>query len=128
MSYKQSLLSTGHTVLEYAEFGDYSGSWYSIVAIKDYSILVGGQFGSCTGCDSFLAEFEYDLEPGTPEYEEKLKSFGLKLLNNPLSVEVELKQAISDSAWDLDSVKKSEWLSRVKNTFFIHKMEKLLNE
>jgi len=32
---------------------------------KDEKGIVEGSYGSCTGCDSFQAEFDYDEEPST---------------------------------------------------------------
>jgi hypothetical protein len=57
MSYKLALEAAGAIIVEYKEFGSYQGTW--IAVLKD-GTFIEGAYGSCSGCDSFQSEFDYD--------------------------------------------------------------------
>ena len=59
MGYGQSLEAAGATVLKFKEFGDYQGTWWALVEYEGGKRWVNGSYGSCSGCDSFQAEFDY---------------------------------------------------------------------
>ena len=60
MGYKTCLEKAGAKVLDYKEFGSYQGDWLAFVEYKGEKGIVQGAFGSCSGCDSFAAEFDFD--------------------------------------------------------------------
>jgi hypothetical protein len=47
------------TVIYYQEFGSYQGEWLLVSKGHDNYFIYKGSFGSCSGCDSFEAEFGY---------------------------------------------------------------------
>ena len=53
------LEKAGAEVLAFKEFGDYQGSWYALVKYKGETGIASGGYGSCSGCDSFQAEFDW---------------------------------------------------------------------
>jgi len=57
MGYQEAIEANGLTVVEYKEFGSYQGTW---IAKLDDGRVIEGAYGSCSGCDSFLSEFDYD--------------------------------------------------------------------
>lgn len=59
MSYQIALEMAGATVLEYEEFGSYQGDWFAKVEYQGKEGWVQGLYGSCSGCDSFLSEFDF---------------------------------------------------------------------
>jgi len=63
MGYKKCLEKADAKVLEYKEFGSYQGDWLAFVEYKGEKGIVHGSYGSCSGCDSFQSEFNYDTEP-----------------------------------------------------------------
>ena len=65
MGYSEALEANGVTVKEMKEFGSYQGTW---IAILEDGRFVEGSYGSCSGCDSFQAEFDYADQP---TFEEK---------------------------------------------------------
>ena len=66
----------GHQVLYYREFGSYQGEWIMVSFLKKEYYIWKGCFGSCSGCDSYEAEFDYeDSEKGIFAWSEKTKKF-----------------------------------------------------
>lgn len=57
MSYQESLEAAGAVVHQFKEFGSYQGDWVALVTVKGETGWVEGSYGSCSGCDSFEAEF-----------------------------------------------------------------------
>lgn len=62
MSYQEALEAAGATIKEFKEFGSYQGTW---MAHLDNGNLVEGYYGSCSGCDSFLSEFDFQSHEHT---------------------------------------------------------------
>ena len=60
MGYCEAMKAAGAKVHAYKEFGSYQGDWWAKVTYKKKTFWVHGSYGSCTGCDAFLAEFDYD--------------------------------------------------------------------
>jgi hypothetical protein len=110
MGYSETLKAAGAKVIDYEEFGDYQGRWMAYVELNGERCIVEGYYGSCSGCDSFQAEFgwgdspyerdgkyykDYDDEITKEEYEAALKSyndrlaeFGEGYLKNPVTKEI----------------------------------------
>lgn len=57
MSYDRVLEKAGAEVHDYATFGTYQGKWLAYVTYRGDTGFVSGYFGSCSGCDAYLAEF-----------------------------------------------------------------------
>lgn len=60
----------------YKEFGSYQGDWLMVTTDgEEYQIYKGG-YGSCSGCDSYEAEFGYSMDDlGIPELKVKALNF-----------------------------------------------------
>ena len=72
MGYKECLEFAGAKVICMEEFGDYQGSWMAKVEYNGKVSWVLGSFGSCSGCDSFLGEFDFNNhEFNGAEHDEK---------------------------------------------------------
>lgn len=93
--YEGSLKAAGAEVHIFEEFGDYQGSWYAKVTYQGKTGWVTGSYGSCSGCDSFQAEFDYGK--GHPE---QYVSFGKSYLDNILTNEEAIKEASENLSWD----------------------------
>lgn len=100
MSYIDALEAAGCEVLEYGYTGSYQGDWYALVKYKDEVGIVTGSYGSCSYCDTFEAEFNYD-DNGKPDYQERLAAFGETYLP-PLPIDLQiknLKASIGECDW-----------------------------
>lgn len=89
MSYSSALEAAGCEVLEYEYTGSYQGEWYALVKYGDEVGIVTGSYGSCSGCDSFEAEFNYN-DDEKPDYQERLAAFGETYLP-PLPIDLQIK-------------------------------------
>lgn len=87
MSYRETLIAAGMDVIDFNQFGSWSGKWAALVRETDGSIgLVSDWFGSCTMCDAFESEFydpDYDDTPG--DYQARLKEFGERYTSTPVA-------------------------------------------
>lgn len=99
MGYSDALEAAGATVIQFSEFGDYQGTWLAYVKYKDKLGYITGSYGSCSGCDSFQAEFDYCYED-VPNHEEKMRKFGESYLNDFLTKEEVITQFSEDYYWD----------------------------
>jgi len=63
MGYSKALEAAGCKVLDFQEFGSYQGDWLAFVEYNGERGIVEGSYGSCSGCDSFLAEFDFCDDP-----------------------------------------------------------------
>jgi hypothetical protein len=59
-NYKTALECAGANVHCFESFGSYQGDWWAKVTYKEKTFWVHGYYGSCSGCDAFEAEFDYD--------------------------------------------------------------------
>lgn len=105
MGYESALIAAGADIKVFKEFGSYQGDWF---AILNNGNVVHGAYGSCSGCDAFQAEFDYDDKD-----EEKLAAFGKSYLCEQQSiselVESYQKKATAEYAWG-DDKEILEWL------------------
>lgn len=60
MSYQLALEAAGCEVLDFVEFGCYQGEWLALIRKDGVLGVCEGSYGSCSGCDSFEAEFGWD--------------------------------------------------------------------
>jgi hypothetical protein len=58
MSYESALVAAGAEVIDTKYTGSYQGTWGSIVVYNGVKGLCTGDYGSCSGCDAFQAEFD----------------------------------------------------------------------
>lgn len=120
MSYSMAMEAAGAVVHSYEEFGDYQGTWYAYVTYQGQNGYVHGSYGSCSGCDSFLSEFEFEhhscggdnyFSPiySTPregcgscaDVMDRLKRFGESYLEGNLMTAEEMQKEIDDKKeWD----------------------------
>lgn len=70
-SYKEALEAAGAKVLAFESSTGWQGSWAALVEFEGKRGWVVGDFGSCSGCDAYEAEFGFNDR--TPE---KLAEFG----------------------------------------------------
>lgn len=128
MSYEKALEVAGATVHVFECFGSYQGDWYAKVTYKDKSGWVTGSYGSCSGCDSWEAEFGYGNEfehtcQGAEYFEPlnyngfefregcelcaaaklKVAQFGEEYLSEILTQEEAEKKASKNLDWDGDA-------------------------
>ena len=113
MSYELALEAAGCDVIEYVEFGSYQGEWLALVKYDGQCGIVEGSYGSCSGCDSFQAEFGwYDDE--RDDYQERLKSFGEGYLPAlPIAHYIsQLEKRVDDFEWDSEAKEMLEQVNR----------------
>lgn len=129
MGYCEALEAAGAKVINYQDFGDYQGSWYAAVEYEDKTFWVVGYYGSCSGCDSFQAEFDYgeddegcDMHKYSPEkdcemcilrekeYNERLALFGRSYLDDPLTQQQVEEMAAKNLDWDMEAEELLDWL------------------
>ena len=122
MSYELALKAAGADVKVFKEFGDYQGTWWAKVSYKGELGWVSGNYGSCSGCDAFEAEFFYNYYEGCEEhrydeqkdclacqenikkYQERLTIFGKSYLDDLLmSQEAAEKEASTNLDWDTEA-------------------------
>jgi len=75
MSYNSALEAAGCEVLEYEYTGSHQGDWYALVRYEGEVGVVTGSYGSCSHCDAFEAEFDWD-DDKLDNYQERIKAFG----------------------------------------------------
>lgn len=102
MSYKAALVAAGADVMAFEEFGSYQGDWWAAVMYRGEMGFVRGSYGSCSGCDSFQAEFTSAYED-TPGYNERLAKFGESYLDVLYTQEQAIKEAGRNSEWDSEA-------------------------
>lgn len=108
--YQKALEAAGANVLEFQEFGDWQGSWVALVIYEGERSWVQGSFGSCTGCDAFQNEFEWDSDFTCESVQDRLAQFGRTYLNDLMTTEEVLREYDRDSEWDSDSEQAASWV------------------
>ncbi len=123
MSYQRALEAAGAEVLSFGEFGSYQGEWWAKVRVNGQEGWVNGSYGSCSGCDSFQAEFGWDddgscdehrWEANPPQdckdckraavvYQEKLADFGRPYVEGLMTQDEAEKSAARNIEWDSDA-------------------------
>lgn len=97
--YKLALHAAGVDVLDYESFGSYQGEWWAKVKFpNDELYFVNGYFGSCSGCDSFEAEFGW-RDDERPDYAHRLKDFGRDYLETCYTREQAIEKASEMVEW-----------------------------
>ena len=119
MGYREAMEKAGAIVESFREFGSYEGSWLAKVNYNGIYGWVKGDFGSCSYCDAFEAEFgnaicDVHMYSGNTDtndceecktleesYEPRLSNFGKRYLENIYSQE-ELEETIKDCIYGID--------------------------
>lgn len=108
MSYEEALEAAGAKIIAFEAFGSYQGEWIAKVGEDKY---VTGSYGSCSGCDAFEAEFDWDDEE-KDDYKERLAAFGKSYLDSYSTKEELLKLFKEQAEWDSDAESIIIWLER----------------
>ena len=108
MSYQEALEAAGVEVEVFEEFGSYQGEWVAKVG-EDKWVL--GSYGSCSGCDAFESEFDWDSDKD-PEYQTKLASFGQSYLDSFYTTKELIEYFDRNSEWDSDSQGAVEFIKK----------------
>jgi hypothetical protein len=58
--YSTALEAAGANVIASESFGSYQGDWFAKVEFEGRTFWIHGSYGSCSGCDAFCAEFDFD--------------------------------------------------------------------
>ena len=109
MSYESALVAAGATVHAMKSFGSYQGDWWAKVTFNGETGWVHGWYGSCSGCDAFLDEFDYgdercpDCKVAAATYQERLAAFGLTYLDDLYTQDEAIKVASENLEWDSDA-------------------------
>jgi len=114
--YQEALEAAGAKVLEYEYFGDYQGTWIALVDYNGQRGFVEGSFGSCSGCDAFQAEFDYD-DYEKEDYQQRLSDFGKGYLDPLLTFDQMIKSASTNIEWDYDAKEMLEWVKDKERYF-----------
>lgn len=130
MSYQIAMEAAGAEVTAFQEFGSYQGDWFAKIKHNGETGWVHGTYGSCSGCDSFQAEFscddddygcaeqnhEYNKQPDCPtcqarseRYQQRLANFGSGYLTS-LMTQDEAENIAKDNWDDEDGAEQLEFL------------------
>ena len=128
MSYEDALIAAGATVHVMKEFGSYQGDWWAKVTFNGETGWVHGWYGSCSGCDAFYAEFNYEDKYGCEvhtyrphkdcpackaaeaTYQERLAQFGRSYLDDLYTQDEAIKVASENLEWDSDAEEMVDWI------------------
>lgn len=114
--YALALHCAGVDVLDFENFGSYQGEWWARVQFPSGEIFfVPGSYGSCSGCDAFEAEFEWDSDE-RPDYAHRLRDFGREYLTNCYTLQGAIIEASKNLSWDHDAEEMVEWLRKFDAT------------
>lgn len=108
-SYKGALEAAGAKVLQFESFGSYQGEWWAKVEYQGKTGWINGSYGSCSGCDSFEAEFGYSDMESTPE---RLKAFGMDYLDNLKSDAEAVASASEHLEWDHEAQEMVDFIKK----------------
>lgn len=110
--YKEALEAAGATVHAYEAFGSYQGDWLAHVTYNGITGLVRGSYGSCSYCDAFESEFDYDADKD-PHYMTKLAAFGAQYLTDIQTPDKLYTEFAEQSSWDMDAQEVVDWIKNI---------------
>jgi hypothetical protein len=133
MSYQKALEAAGATVHQFKEFGSYQGDWFALVTANGVTGWIQGSYGSCSGCDSFEAEFNYERGEcdqhayapkaeclGCQEAERKMDArlvdFGKTYLDCIESTDAILAKLQENIEWDSEAQEAIDWVRKISLT------------
>lgn len=106
----------GCKVVWYRTYGYYHGELLAKIEYKGEILYIHDWFGSCSGFDSFEAEF-IDIYPNTPEYLEKLAEFGRPYIESALPLEQMLFELKERQRTKVNTKELSEMISDLEQEF-----------
>lgn len=112
-SYHWVLEEAGAKVLAFQDFGSYQGDWLAKVEYQGKTGWIKDCYGSCSGCDSFEAESDYE-DRTIQEWHDFAIEFSKKYLEEIRTFEEVLKECEKNTDWDLDAKEMVEWLKKNK--------------
>lgn len=140
MGYSTAMKAAGAKVFDYKETGSYQGSWYAFVEYKGQVGIAEGSYGSCSGCDSYEAEFgfcdypeerdgkyykDWNEEVSKEEYEtlidnynKRLSDFGesyLKNISTREMIETRIANLKEDDWFDEEEKEGLDWCIEMFN-------------
>ena len=117
MSYESALIAAGAEVLEFAKFGDYSGEWFAKVRYNGETGWIQDWYGSCSYCDAFQAEFDWDSDFACEDTQVQLANFGRVYLDDLQTTEQILAYFAESADWDSDSESALYWIRETEQTY-----------
>ena len=115
MSYRDSLEAAGAEVLQFAKFGDYSGQWFAKVRYNGEAGWIQDWYGSCSYCDAFQAEFDWDSDFVCEEdVQKRLANFGKRYLGTILPAEHYLPKLDESADWDGNAADAALWIRKIE--------------
>lgn len=113
MGYEDALSSAGATVISFGEFGDYQGTWLAYVHYKGQLGWIMSNYGSCSGCDAYQAEFEGSYDK-LIDQEERMIKFGQSYLHNIITTEELMKELQDQYDWSECAVSYTTFIENAK--------------
>lgn len=108
--YEAALWAAGVKVHAIKQFGSYQGDWWAQIEFPGGQVgWVTGEFGSCSGCDAFEAEFVCEDEQA-PGYLALLRDFGREYLTNVYTLEQAIEKASECGIWDVEAEDMVRWI------------------
>lgn len=130
--YASALEAAGAKVVGFKEFGSYQGEWWAAVIVNGKRRFINGSYGSCSGCDSFEAEFGWSEGHCSAHYREedqkgcaackalakkhevKLAGFGAPYLESDYTRKDAIKAAGEHITWDSAAEEMVNWIQAFK--------------
>ena len=123
MGYRSALEAAGAVVRDFKKFGSYSGDWWAFLGNGKF---IHGSYGSCSDCDAFEAEFDWDgascdlhyefqedcvdCQEAMDNYERRMADFGRSYLHHDFTQEEAEAYAEKDLSWDLHAQEMLDWI------------------
>ena len=117
MSYQQALEAAGARVIAFQDFGDWQGSWVALVEYQGQRGWVQGAFGSCSMCDAFQEQFDWDSDFTCQDVQEQLAQFGRTYLDDLQTTEQVLCHYDPHADWDEESEAAAFWVRETEQTY-----------
>lgn len=110
MGYQEAIEACGVEVYDFEYLGSYQGTWVARTSVG----WITGDYGSCSGCDAFEAEFFWgDREKDG--YETRLKEFGQRYVDGVYTLS-EIKAKFEKNIdWDCEAEEALKWLSKFES-------------
>lgn len=108
-NYITAIEAAGAVVHAWEAFGSYQGDWWAKVTYNGQTGFVTASYGSCSGCDSYQATFDYEDEE-KPDFQERLAAFGKEYLDEILTFDEAITRASKHLDWDMEAQLMVDWI------------------
>jgi hypothetical protein len=127
--YKEAMEHAGATIHYFESFGSYQGDWWARATYQGKTGWIHGSYGSCSGCDAFQAEFDFEHhEHGDDDYykplydgfrdncekcqdvKKRLIRFGENYLDGMMTQDKAIEEASRNLDWDMDAQKMVDFI------------------